>query len=156
MFFVYEHLHPETGICFYVGKCNNPSRMNYFVRTSPKYNTIIQKLRSDCLDPVVNVLHKTESETEALKMEKERILFYGIENLCNIRINCGGRLKHGLGRRMREEIKRAISKSKLKKPSSRKGISMSEETKQKIRETKLKNRYKSTWTEALELQRVRV
>jgi hypothetical protein len=156
MFFVYEHLHPETDVCFYVGKTSNSRRMYYFIRSNSKYNEMIDDLKSRGCVPVVNVLHKTWSENEALQLEKERILFYGIENLFNIRINCGGRMKHGLGRKMREEIKKAISKSMEKRPSSRKGIPLSEETKRKMRETKLKNRQKSTWTEALEMQRVRV
>jgi hypothetical protein len=156
MFYVYEHINPKTGACFYVGKTSNPRRMHYFIRKSEKYNKIIETLRFNGLVPVVNVLHETLFESEALKLEKDRIIFYGIENLCNIRMNCGGRLKHGLGRKMREEIRKAISKTKKNQPSSKKGIKMPEETKQKIRETKRISRSKNIWTEALEFQRIKV
>lgn len=152
MFYVYEHIDPETGKCFYVGKCCNEGRMNNFKRTSAKYKKTIENLTKNNKKPIVKVVCKFENEQDALKKEKELILFYGIENLCNMVINGGGRWKHPIRKKMTEETREKISKTMKGRVSPMKGKKHTIETIEKMK--KKRKNHTNFWEECIKSQRV--
>lgn len=77
-YYVYEHLKPNTGEVFYIGKgCNNRafqtrSRNAHWINTFNKYGI------------EVNIVYKNLTNEQASQKEKDLIDFYGLENLSNM------------------------------------------------------------------------
>lgn len=77
-FYVYEHLKPNTGEVFYIGKgCKNRayqtrSRNNHWTNIVNKYGL------------EVNIIYKNLTNQEAGQKEIDLIEFYGLDNLCNM------------------------------------------------------------------------
>jgi hypothetical protein len=77
-FYVYEHLKPNTGEVFYIGRgCRN--RAFESRSRNSHWKNIVNKYGID-----VNIIYKNLSSSEANKKEKELIEFYGLDNLCNM------------------------------------------------------------------------
>jgi len=77
-FYVYEHLKPNTGEVFYIGKgCNkrafeSRSRNNHWTNIVNKYGL------------EVNIVYNNLTNSEASQKEIDLIEFYGLSNLCNM------------------------------------------------------------------------
>lgn len=77
-FYVYEHLKPNTGEVFYIGKgCKNRayetrSRNNHWTNIVNKYGL------------EVNIIYNNLTNQEAGQKEIDLIEFYGLDNLCNM------------------------------------------------------------------------
>lgn len=81
-FYVYEHWRPDTNVCFYVGK--GSGRRAWSMRKRNKYHSsIVKKLELDGLIVDVRIIIENLSEETAFLIEKERISFYGRDNLAN-------------------------------------------------------------------------
>ena len=77
-FYVYEHLKPNTGEVFYIGRgCRN--RAFESRSRNSHWKNIVNKYGID-----VNIIYKNLSSSEANQKEQELIEFYGLENLCNM------------------------------------------------------------------------
>ena len=135
MFYVYEHWDPIENKCFYVGK-GHGSRATNFHKDNKPYKIIIEKLKSLGLKPEVRFIYKNLKEDDALAKEKERILLFGINNLCNYQLNNAGRRKFvGMkGKKHKLESKKKMSFSHL-------GKKLSIETKKKIMESRKRTRF---------------
>lgn len=124
IFYVYEHVRPDTGAAFYVGKgCGNRA-WRWAKRNNQWHRYIIEKLGKIGVEPEVRIIFETESEKEAFSFEKDLITLYKSigHELCNL--SYGG--EGPSGRKHTDEWKLAISK-KLK------GRKLSEKTIEKIR-----------------------
>jgi hypothetical protein len=77
-FYVYEHLKPNTGEVFYIGKgCDKRayqtrSRNNHWTNIVNKYGL------------EVNIVYTNLTNSEASQKEIDLIEFYGLNNLCNM------------------------------------------------------------------------
>ena len=77
-FYVYEHLKPNTGEVFYIGKgCEKRayqtrSRNNHWTNIVNKYGL------------EVNIVYTNLTNSEASQKEIDLIEFYGLDNLCNM------------------------------------------------------------------------
>ena len=77
-FYVYEHLKPNTGEVFYIGRgtknraYQTRSRNNHWTNIVNKYGL------------EVNIVYKNLTSSEANQKEIELIDFYGFHNLCNM------------------------------------------------------------------------
>jgi hypothetical protein len=77
-FYVYEHLKPNTGEVFYIGKgCDKRayqkrSRNNHWTNIVNKYGL------------EVNIVYNNLTNSEASQKEIDLIEFYGLDNLCNM------------------------------------------------------------------------
>jgi hypothetical protein len=77
-FYVYEHLKPNTGEVFYIGKgCDKRayqtrSRNNHWTNIVNKYGL------------EVNIVYNNLTNSEASQKEIDLIEFYGLNNLCNM------------------------------------------------------------------------
>lgn len=111
-FYVYEHLKPNTGEVFYIGKgCKNRayetrSRNNHWTNIVNKYGI------------EVNIVYKNLTNQEAGKKEIDLIEFYGLDNLCNMTQGGDGCVS------LKQESRNKIS-------NSLKGRKQSQETKDK-------------------------
>lgn len=111
-FYVYEHLKPNTGEVFYVGKgCanrayQNRSRNNHWTNIVNKYGL------------EVNIIYNNLTNKEASQKEIDLIDFYGLDNLCNMTRGGDGCVS------LKQESKDKIS-------NSLKGKIQSQETKDK-------------------------
>ena len=135
-FYVYEHWRPDTNVCFYVGK-GKDSRAWKMTSRNKWHKSIVSKLLSLGFTVDVRIVFKNLLEDEAHKLEKERIQFYGLENLCNI--SDGG--EGGSGITKTPEQKEKLSKSLkevFKNPAIREKISLTHKGKAKSEETKKK------------------
>jgi len=134
MFYVYEHWDPIENKCFYVGKGHGPRAMN-FHKDNKQYKIIIEKLKLLGLKPEIRFIYKNLKENEAIEKEKERILHYGIDNLCNYQLNNSGKRKFvGMkGKKHVPETKKKMSMSHFNKKHTL-------ETKKKISESRKKKR----------------
>lgn len=122
-FYVYEHLKPNTGEVFYIGKgCKNRayetrSRNNHWTNIVNKYGL------------EVNIIYNNLTNQEAGQKEVDLINFYGLENLCNMTQGGDGCVS------LKQESKDKIS-------NSLKGKIQTQETKDK-RSVSLKLAYKN-------------
>lgn len=77
-FYVYEHLKPNTGEVFYIGRgtknraYQTRSRNNHWTNIVKKYGL------------EVNIVYKNLTSSEANQKEIDLIDFYGFDNLCNM------------------------------------------------------------------------
>ena len=142
-FYIYEHWRPDTNVCFYVGK-GKGNRAWIMAKRNPYHKAIQSKLISLGMSIDVRIVIKNLSEETAFLIEKDRIAFYGIENLSNLTLGGEGssgfipndqwKEKQSLahkGKKRSKEICQKISK-KLKGNKNTLGRILSEETKKKI------------------------
>ena len=136
---VYLHRRQDNGNVFYVGKGrrwrenSKNNRNKHWRRIVDKYGYYVEIVE-------LNLDNKT-----ACDIEKSLISFFGYDNLCNY--TYGGEGSEGYkhteealskmkGRKLSEEHKKKLTKSKLEKPTLYwKGKKRSEELKNKISET---------------------
>lgn len=110
-FYVYQHIRPDTGAVFYVGKGRNGRAYNFFNR-GRYWNNVVKK----CGKPIVSFLAKDLEEELAFFAEQECIdalRMRGVR-LCNI--TNGGEGTSGL--KQSEETKRKIGKSNKSTPKA--------------------------------------
>ena len=77
-FYVYEHLKPNTGEVFYIGRGTRNRAYQTRSRNS-HWQNIVKKYGFE-----VNIIFKNLSNSEANQKEIELIDFYGLENLSNM------------------------------------------------------------------------
>jgi len=136
VFYVYEHWRPDKGVCFYVGKGKGRRAWDFKRMRNPHYRSIVSKLASMGMSVDVRIVISSVSCETALAVEKDRIAFYGIDNLSNMTLGGDGlsnpspelRLKISLSQKKRFEN---IDERK-KLSASFKGRVTSEETKKKL------------------------
>lgn len=111
-YYVYEHLKPNTGEVFYIGKgCDKRA---YQTRSRNRHwHNIVNKYGIE-----VNIIYKNLTNSEASTKEKDLIEFYGLDNLCNMTPGGDGCVS------LKQESKDKIS-------NSLKGRVQSQETKDK-------------------------
>lgn len=111
-FYVYEHLKPNTGEVFYIGKGSKNrayetrSRNNHWTNIVNKYGL------------EVNIIYNNLTNKEAGQKEIDLIEFYGLDNLCNMTQGGDGCVS------LKQESRNKIS-------NSLKGKIQSQETKDK-------------------------
>lgn len=153
IFYVYEHWRPDKNVCFYVGKGKNKRAWDMKNMRNQYFKSVVSKLLSLGLCVDVRIISKELSNEDAIKLEMERILFYGIENLTNMTAGGEGmsnpteetRLKMSVSQKKRfknpEELmkvksrnaNRIVSEETRKKLSvANKGKKLTEEHKQKL------------------------
>lgn len=125
-FYVYEHWRPDKDTCFWVGK--GRGRRAYSFKRSSRYNRVIAKLSRLGMCAEVRLVAESLSESEALRIEVERIAFwrYFGPNLCNV--TDGGEGVSGY--RHTEETKNAMSRRMT-------GVALSKEAREKLSRTKI-------------------
>jgi len=101
-FYVYVHRKATTGQIFYVGK-GHGDRLKWTHSRSKFWNSIVKKHGF-----TYEVIADNLQEWYAFEIEKEIILFYGRENLCNLTDGGDG----PSGAKRTEETKKKISISK--------------------------------------------
>jgi hypothetical protein len=77
-FYVYEHLKPNTGEVFYIGR----GTRNRAYQTRSRNNHWTNIVKKHGLE--VNIVYKNLTSSEANQKEIELIDFYGFDNLCNM------------------------------------------------------------------------
>jgi hypothetical protein len=77
-FYVYEHLKPNTGEVFYIGR----GTKNRAYQTRSRNNHWANIVKKHGLE--VNIVYKNLTSSEANQKEIELIDFYGFYNLCNM------------------------------------------------------------------------
>jgi hypothetical protein len=131
MAIVYQHLRKDTNQIFYIGIGKTIKRAYQTRGRNKLWNNIIKKTNYN-----IEIIYDNLSWEDACIKEKELISKYGrIDLKTGILTNMtdGG---DGLSN-MSEEFKTNMSKIKLGKPGPNKGIKMSEETKEKLRQHNL-------------------
>jgi group I intron endonuclease len=83
-FYVYTHTRPDKNAVFYVGKGQRDRAYNNYHRNI-HWKRVVGKNNKKF---IVNIIAYFNNESDALKKETELILFYGLDNLCNM--NIGG------------------------------------------------------------------
>jgi len=109
-FYVYEHVRPDTGQVFYVGK-GKGSRASNFGGRSNLHKRIVAKLKNLGLSIEVRMVKTLLTETQALALERELVKKYGRINLgtgtlCNL---TNGGDKSVTGFKHSEEAKQKFS-----------------------------------------------
>lgn len=88
-YYIYEHWRPDTNSCFYVGKGRNKRAWNMLNR-NVDHKLVQQELADAGLVIDIRIIIRDLSNDTALSVEKDKIAFYGIENLVNrSRGGCG-------------------------------------------------------------------
>jgi len=131
MAIVYQHIRKDTNQIFYIGIGKTSKRAFTTKGRNKLWNNIVKKTNYN-----IEIIYDNLSWEDACLKEKELISKYGrIDLKTGILTNMtdGG---DGLSN-MSEEFKINMSKIKLGKHSPRKGIKLSEETKQKLRQYNL-------------------
>lgn len=82
--YVYEHWRPDKNVCFYVGKGRDSRGLDFIKGRNQYHQAIIGKLYRLGLQVEVRIAGKDLSDADALKLEMERIAFYGADNLSNL------------------------------------------------------------------------
>jgi predicted GIY-YIG superfamily endonuclease len=140
----YVYLHTFENGSVYIGKGKN----NRAYKTSNRnkfYNNTLKKYGK----PIIEILFDNITEEESLRLEIEQIKKYKENNYKLLNITDGGEgvsgLKHSEDSKQKMRmntsarnpiVREKMSLSRLGKPSGRKGISLSEETKNKISESR--------------------
>lgn len=145
---VYAHIDPRTGEPFYIGK-GSMLRAHDFSHRNRFYGFVLEKLSLEFLKPEVQILHECDTHEEAFELEIREISFYG--RRCSgegplVNISEGG--KGSLGLRHSKDAKISIGLAQSGKEISdyqrsqisraNKGRSLSEEHKEKIRQSHLR------------------
>ena len=135
-FLVYAHIDPRTELPFYIGK-GNLKRAFLLKRNNAFYENVVSKIRSEDLEPKVEILHECETEEAAFIKEKLEISFYGRRDLgtgCLVNLTDGGdgvivsqKSEHFIADLSIRMIGNKFGKGNPK------GIKFSEETKSKMR-----------------------
>lgn len=129
-FYVYEHLKPNTGEVFYIGKGCDKRAFQKRSRNN-HWNNIVNKYGLE-----VNIVYNNLTNSEASQKEIDLIDFYGLNNLCNMTQGGDGCAS------LKQESKDKIS-------NSLKGRIQSQETKDKRSKTS-----KLTW-QSIELKNLK-
>lgn len=80
MHYVYQLVHPKTNLPFYVGMSKNPDlRFLEHKRSQSIVGKYIRVLGRTGITPIVDVIYKCDSETEAHTIEIETIKYYSTE-----------------------------------------------------------------------------
>lgn len=148
-YYVYEHWRPDTGVCFYVGKGKGKRAWDMKNMRNRHHMAIASKLTSVGLMVDVRIIASGMSSEDALKLEVERIFFYGVDSLSNMTGGGDGlsnptqetRLKISESQKKRfedpEEKEKMIARLKGRIPWNKglkiKGTKHSEAAKEKIR-----------------------
>ena len=85
-FYVYEHIRPDTGQVFYVGKGHSRRAWDWHRGRNRWHKAIVKKLRESGIDVEVRIFFNCLLEKTAFKMERIRISYWksvGV-NLCNL------------------------------------------------------------------------
>lgn len=130
-FYVYGLLDPKTGLCFYVGK-GSSNRMYQHERKVKRGQTTQNPHLDRKITKVMEIsgyidyikFYVDLDEDTAFIKEDEKILEFGIDNICNVWTGGKG------GRTLSAAAKQKISESK-------KGISLTQEHKNQISKAKL-------------------
>jgi hypothetical protein len=110
-YYIYELLDPRFNIPFYVGKGKNNRMHEHFqlaLKNKISNNNyelfkVLKELIKLGLKPKYNKIIESISNEDAIKLEREWISFYGINNLCNLTpggeggwdyINSSGKNRH--------------------------------------------------------------
>jgi hypothetical protein len=159
MFYVYEHIRPDTNAVFYVGK-GKGSRINSLSDRNRYWNHIVAKVGSFDVCKIV----ENEDEELVFLAEQERIdqlKKIGIK-LCNITNGGEGSSGRVLSKESREKIRKSAlqrihpkhteeSKEKIRKANT--GVVFTEERKRKISEARKGQKMLPHVREALRLGR---
>ena len=139
-FYVYVLKEPQTGKWFYIGK-GSGNRMfvheKKILRGDKTHNNHldnkIRKIHKSGNHVICEKVFETDNEDDALQYETDLIEQFGIENICNMQAG-------GDGRTPDAETRKKISQN-------RKGIPVSDETRQKMREAHRGNKHTTEWKE---------
>ena len=123
-FYVYEHWRPDTNTCFYVGKGTH-RRAWVMSKRNLHHKAIQSKLISAGLSVDVRIVISNLTEEAAYLVEKDRIAFYGRENLSNMTDGGEGGMPNPP-----QEIRQKIS-NRMKGNKWNVGKKLSEETRKK-------------------------
>jgi hypothetical protein len=123
-FYVYEHWRPDTNTCFYVGKGTN-RRAWVMSKRNLHHKAIQSKLIFAGLFVDVRIVISNLTEEAAYLVEKDRIAFYGRENLSNMTDGGEGGMPNPP-----QEIRQKIS-NRMKGNKWNVGKKLSEETRKK-------------------------
>lgn len=142
-FCVYAHVDPRFSVPFYIGKGTALRAMSLF-RRNKFHQMRVELIRSQGLEPVVEILFGELSEEEALQIEEREIMRFGREDLgtgCLVNLTNGGEW----GSPMKGRTHSAVTKEKMSAAllgnQRALGKKHSEETKEKIRRSMLKHLY---------------
>lgn len=94
-FYVYEHVRPDTGEVFYVGK-GTKDRVRYITRRGPHHKNIVAKLARSGLSPEVRIILETTDESEAFRVERDRIAYWRLRGVKLANLTDGGEGASGL------------------------------------------------------------
>jgi hypothetical protein len=160
-FAVYEHIRPDTGQVFYVGK-GSPSRVRYHQRKdNPHHTHIMGYLARLGLKMEVSIVAANLPEDSANTMEKMRIMMWRAAGVPIVNLTEGGEgttgkpeesrkriskalmgNKHSLGAVKSQETRQLLSEKgkeaqnrpniKARKSAAHKGKAVSEETRKKL------------------------
>jgi hypothetical protein len=94
IYYVYEHWRPDTNACFYVGKGAYQRAWDLKNNRNVRHMSIVSQLTASGLIVDVRIVIRDISSESALSVEKDRIAFYGVENLANMNRGGGGVIRH--------------------------------------------------------------
>jgi hypothetical protein len=136
VYYVYEHWRPDTNTCFYVGKGKNKRAWDMKNMRNRHHMAIVSKLTSMGLSVDVRIIVSNLSDETALSVEKDKIAFYGVENLANM--TEGGEGMSNPTDKTRKKISES-QKKRFSRPEEReilsaqaKGRIISEKTRKKL------------------------
>jgi hypothetical protein len=152
--YVYEHWRTDKNVCFYVGKGKGKRAFDMKYMRNRHHTAIVSKLTSLGLVVHVKIIAENLTNEEAIRLEKERIAFYGVGVLSNMTEGGEGmanptpetRLKMSMSQKARferpEEREKVSQRSRNRKvgdstraklSAAGKGRRMSDETREKMR-----------------------
>lgn len=126
-FYVYFHINPLTKEVFYVGKGNG--RRAYRKNRNTLWKNIVNKYG----DPIVLIVKRNITERYAFELEKAYIKLFGRRDLNEgslVNLTDGG--EGSSGNILSNEQKRKISNSLKGRISNRKGVTLTQEQKDKL------------------------
>jgi len=133
-FYVYEHWRTDRDECFYVGK--GKGRRAYNMKRRNFHHTAIQKkVYKEGYAVEVKIVISGLTEEQAFDLEKKRIAFWRSLNVDLSNMADGGGGSSGY-KHLPETIEK-LSVANKGKPAHNKGSKISEETKEKIRRSRI-------------------
>jgi hypothetical protein len=107
IYYVYEHWRPDKGSCFYVGKGKGKRAHDFRRGRNRRHKFIVAALKEAGLNAEVRIIATCLSESEAFKLEVERIAFWRASGVAISNATDGGEGASGMAHSA--EWKRAMS-----------------------------------------------
>lgn len=117
VFYVYLYTDPRNNEIIYVGKGTGErflSHIKYGNKINPHFNNKLNKIKKAGLDPIINIVHETDNELEALEFEEFLIKEIGRScdggTLCNISLGGEGNSRLNLPEEFYKELGTELDK----------------------------------------------